>query len=132
MHKTAYARFLTLSDFLHYLHTDSMKKAEKYKTMHPFQCLKDNNMVYHYLIGLNHCQCVVPENIHTCLMEGIFSKISPPTPLGIPIKVPIILHFLGSNRTTHPTLQEIPIIPSEWGSKNWIFSGTAQYSFKIH
>jgi len=41
---------------------------------------------------LEKVQCVVPENIHTSPMEGIFPRPPPPsTPLEIPIKLDTFL-----------------------------------------
>ena len=46
--------------------------------------------------------CVIPENIHTSPMEGIFSKTPPPTPLEIPIKLHTFLQIFWPCRTPHP------------------------------
>ena len=60
--------------------------------------------------------CIIPENIHTSPMEGIFLR--PPTP----IKLHTFFKFFGLTDPL-PIPQEIPI-PSL--GRVWIFSGTAQ------
>ena len=65
-------------------------------------------------------KCVIPENIHTSLMEGIFLRPSPPL---WKFQLSFIHFFKCFGLTEPPTPQEIPI--SSVGGV-WIFSGTAQ------
>ena len=67
--------------------------------------------------------CVIPENIHTSPMEGIFSKTPPPL---WKFQINFIHFFKFFGLTEPPTPQEIPI-PSVGGV--WIFSGTAHFAF---
>ena len=66
-------------------------------------------------------QCVVPENINTSPMEGIFSKTHPPPLWKFQLNLIHFFKFFGLRE--RPTPQEIPI-PSVGGV--WIFSGIAQ------
>ena len=66
-------------------------------------------------------QCVIPENIHTSPMEGIFSRT--PSPLW-KFQLSFIHFFKFFGLTEPPTSREIPI-PSVGGV--WIFPGTAQF-----
>ena len=61
-------------------------------------------------------ECVVPENIHTSPMEGIFSKT--PNPLQSPIKIETFLSIFWSYRTPHPPGNSNPF----YGGSNNIFS----------
>lgn len=56
-------------------------------------------------------KCVVPENIHTSPLEGIFF-LRPPNPLEIPLEFHTYIETFWSYRTSRP--QEIPI-PSVGG-----------------
>ena len=66
---------------------------------------------------------VIPENIHTSPMEGIFSKTPPPL-WKFQLSFIHVHFFKCFGLTKPPTPQEIPI-PSV--GRVWIFSGTAQW-----